>query len=117
MVIDVCYGGDFLCRIECLFTYPAVQFRFLSIRLKTAVLLACALKMGAIMGNAPKADTETLYQFGINIGLAFQLQDDLLDVYDSNSMSYCCPPHISSAVRVNRSNISFNDSDFVSPIS
>ena len=51
------------------------------IRLKTAVLLACALKMGAIMGNAPKADTETLYQFGINIGLAFQLQDDLLDVY------------------------------------
>ena len=40
------------------------------IRLKTAVLLACALKMGAIMGNAPKADTETLYQFGINIGLA-----------------------------------------------
>ena len=51
------------------------------IRLKTAVLLACALKMGAIMGNAPKADTETLYQFGINIGLAFQLQDDLLDSY------------------------------------
>ena len=51
------------------------------IRLKTAVLLACALKMGAIMGNAPKADAETLYQFGINIGLAFQLQDDLLDVY------------------------------------
>ena len=39
------------------------------------------LKMGAIMGNAPKADAETLYQFGINIGLAFQLQDDLLDVY------------------------------------
>ena len=38
------------------------------IRLKTAVLLACALKMGAIMGNAPKADAETLYQFGINIG-------------------------------------------------
>lgn len=51
------------------------------IRLKTAVLLACALKMGAIMGNAPEADAEALYQFGINIGLAFQLQDDLLDVY------------------------------------
>ena len=51
------------------------------IRLKTAVLLACALKMGAIMGNAPEAEAEALYQFGINIGLAFQLQDDLLDVY------------------------------------
>ncbi|WP_293672335.1 polyprenyl synthetase family protein [uncultured Parabacteroides sp.] len=51
------------------------------IRLKTAVLLACALKMGAIVGKAPQADAEALYQFGINIGLAFQLQDDLLDVY------------------------------------
>jgi geranylgeranyl diphosphate synthase type II len=51
------------------------------IRLKTAVLLACALKMGAIVAHAPQADAEALYQFGINIGLAFQLQDDLLDVY------------------------------------
>lgn len=51
------------------------------IRLKTAVLLACALKMGAIVGKAPQADAKALYQFGINIGLAFQLQDDLLDVY------------------------------------
>ena len=51
------------------------------IRLKTAVLLACALKMGAIVAHAPQADADALYQFGINIGLAFQLQDDLLDVY------------------------------------
>ena len=51
------------------------------IRLKTAVLLACALKMGAIVGNAPNEDAKALYQFGIHIGLAFQLQDDLLDVY------------------------------------
>ena len=51
------------------------------IRLKTAVLLACALKMGAVLGEAPQADAEALYQFGIHIGLAFQLQDDLLDVY------------------------------------
>ena len=55
------------------------------IRLKTAVLLACALKMGAIMGNAPKADADALYQFGINVGLAFQLQDDLLDVYGNTA--------------------------------
>lgn len=51
------------------------------IRLKTAVLLAACLKTGAIMGGASSADAERLYLFGINIGLAFQLQDDLLDVY------------------------------------
>ena len=51
------------------------------IRLKTAVLLACALKTGAIVGDAPQADADHLYDFGIHIGLAFQLQDDLLDVY------------------------------------
>ena len=51
------------------------------IRLKTSVLLACALKMGAILGNASQEDAELLYRFGEKIGLAFQLQDDLLDVY------------------------------------
>ena len=51
------------------------------IRLKTAVLLACSLKVGAILADAPKEDAENLYQFGINIGLSFQLQDDYLDVY------------------------------------
>ena len=51
------------------------------IRLKTSVLLACALKIGAILAGAPKEDQENLYRFGEQIGLAFQLQDDLLDVY------------------------------------
>lgn len=51
------------------------------IRLKTAVLLGCALKCGAIAGGASKEDSDALYNFGINIGLAFQLMDDLLDVY------------------------------------
>ncbi|MCD8270069.1 MAG: polyprenyl synthetase family protein [Parabacteroides sp.] len=51
------------------------------IRLKTAVLLACSLKTGAIIGGASKEDASDLYEFGIHIGLAFQLQDDLLDVY------------------------------------
>lgn len=51
------------------------------IRLKTSVLLACALKIGAIMAGAPKEDTEMLYSFGEHIGLSFQLQDDYLDVY------------------------------------
>ena len=51
------------------------------IRLKTSVLLACALKIGAILADASKEDQENLYGFGEQIGLAFQLQDDLLDVY------------------------------------
>ena len=51
------------------------------IRLKTSVLLACALKMGAILAGAPEEDTERLYRLGEQVGLAFQLQDDLLDVY------------------------------------
>lgn len=51
------------------------------IRLKTAVLIGCALKEGAILADAPKTDIDNLYKFGINIGLAFQLKDDLLDVY------------------------------------
>ncbi len=51
------------------------------IRLKTSVLLACAMKIGAILADAPAGDAEKLYHFGEQIGLAFQLQDDLLDVY------------------------------------
>lgn len=51
------------------------------IRLKTAVLLAAGLKIGAILGGASKEDAAYLYDFGVQIGIAFQLQDDLLDVY------------------------------------
>ena len=51
------------------------------IRLKTSVLLACAMKIGAILADAPQEDAENLYKFGEQVGLAFQLQDDYLDVY------------------------------------
>lgn len=51
------------------------------IRLKTAVLLAASMKIGAILGGASDKDADKLYDFGINIGVAFQLKDDLLDVY------------------------------------
>lgn len=51
------------------------------IRLKTSVLLACALKIGAILAGASNEDADNLYRFGEQIGLAFQLQDDFLDVY------------------------------------
>jgi len=51
------------------------------IELKTSVLLAAALKVGALLGGASHNDAELLYEFGRNMGLAFQLQDDYLDVY------------------------------------
>ena len=51
------------------------------IRLKTSVLLACALKIGAVLGGASKEDAAHLYRLGECIGLAFQLRDDYLDVY------------------------------------
>lgn len=51
------------------------------IRLKTSLLLACALKIGAELAGASPEDADSLYQFGEKMGLAFQLQDDLLDVY------------------------------------
>lgn len=51
------------------------------IKYKTAVLLACSLKMGAIVSDASIEDQNHLYEFGIHTGLAFQLMDDLLDVY------------------------------------
>lgn len=51
------------------------------IRLKTAVLVGGALKIGALIGSADKKNADLLYQFGENLGIAFQLQDDILDVY------------------------------------
>jgi geranylgeranyl diphosphate synthase type II len=51
------------------------------IRLKTAVLLGLALQLGALLAGASKEDVLHIYDFGVNIGVGFQLQDDLLDVY------------------------------------
>ncbi|MBQ5370642.1 MAG: polyprenyl synthetase family protein, partial [Bacteroidaceae bacterium] len=51
------------------------------IRLKTSVLLGCAAKMGALCANASASDAQALYDFAMNVGLAFQLRDDYLDVY------------------------------------
>lgn len=56
------------------------------IRLKTSVLLACAMKIGAILADAPEKDADNLYKFGEQIGLAFQLQDDYLDVYGNSAV-------------------------------
>jgi len=51
------------------------------IELKTAVLLAASAEIGAIIGGAEDKDSELLYEYGRNLGLAFQIQDDLLDIY------------------------------------
>ena len=56
------------------------------IRLKTSVLLAACAQMGAILGGATQSDSKLLYEFGEKIGLAFQLQDDLLDVYGDSAV-------------------------------
>lgn len=78
--IEVCegqqYDMDFETRLD-----VTVDEYLKMIRLKTAVLLACSFKMGALAANATNEDAAYIYDFGINLGLAFQLQDDLLDVY------------------------------------
>ena len=51
------------------------------IELKTAVLVACALEIGALIGGASRVDARLLYEFGRNLGIAFQLQDDILDAF------------------------------------
>ena len=56
------------------------------IRLKTSVLLGCAVKIGAMMAGAPAEDVDSLYRFGEAMGLAFQLQDDYLDVYGDSAV-------------------------------
>jgi geranylgeranyl diphosphate synthase type II len=56
------------------------------IRLKTAILLGAALKSGAMIGGAGMKDCDLLYDFGVNLGLAFQIQDDLLDVFGDPSV-------------------------------
>lgn len=56
------------------------------IRLKTAVLLAASLKIGAITGGASESDADSIYRFGEKLGIAFQLQDDLLDAFGNETI-------------------------------
>ena len=78
--LEVCegqqYDTDFEKRED-----VTIEEYYEMIRLKTAVLLAGCLKLGAILGGASEADAQNLYDFGIAIGIAFQLRDDYLDCY------------------------------------
>ena len=78
--LEICCGQQYDMAFEKRATVTEDEY-FEMIRLKTAVLIACCLKAGAITGGAPCMDADRLYRFGIFTGLAFQLQDDLLDVY------------------------------------
>lgn len=78
--MEVCEGQQFDMDFETKTNVTESDYMEM-IRLKTAVLLAASLKMGAILAGSSEKDSDLIYEFGINIGMAFQLQDDLLDVY------------------------------------
>lgn len=78
--IEVCEGQQFDMDFENRNDVTEAEYLEM-IRLKTAVLLACGLKAGALLANANNEMANKLYEFGINLGLAFQLQDDLLDSF------------------------------------
>ncbi|MGC6470566.1 MAG: polyprenyl synthetase family protein [Flavobacteriales bacterium] len=84
MALQVCEGQQYDMDFEIQAEVDLSSYLKM-IEYKTAVLLGAALKMGAIIGGASKKDTEQLYEFGRNIGIAFQIKDDLLDVFgDTN---------------------------------
>jgi geranylgeranyl diphosphate synthase type II len=78
--LDICGGQQYDMEFETRTDVTEAEYLEM-IRLKTAVLIACSLKMGAITGGGSREDAEHLYYYGLCIGMAFQLQDDLLDVY------------------------------------
>ena len=78
--MDICVGQQYDIDFEKRNDVKEAEYLEMILK-KTAVLIGCSLKMGAILSDADKSDAEALYQFGINLGLAFQLKDDLLDVY------------------------------------
>jgi len=78
--LEICCGQQFDMDFEERMNVTEDQYLEM-IRLKTAVLIACCLMSGAIIGGASEKEAKTMYRFGIYIGLSFQLQDDLLDVY------------------------------------
>jgi geranylgeranyl diphosphate synthase type II len=77
---EVCEGQQWDMEFESKTRVTEAQYIEM-IRLKTAVLLGLSLELGAVLAKAPDSDRSILKEFGINIGIGFQLTDDLLDVY------------------------------------
>ena len=80
MATEICEGQQYDVDFESQ-EHVTIDEYLKMIRLKTSVLLANALQTGAYIAGADEQAQEALYQFGINIGLAFQIQDDILDVW------------------------------------
>jgi len=83
--IEVCEGQQFDMNFENS-NNVTIDDYLKMIRLKTAVLLGASLKLGAVIAQASSKDANAIYAFGENIGLAFQLKDDLLDVYANENL-------------------------------
>ena len=77
---EVCEGQQYDMDFENMALVPMVDYMKM-IGLKTAVLIACAAKMGALIGGASAGEADLLYRFGYDLGLAFQIADDWLDTY------------------------------------
>ncbi|MCK0132433.1 polyprenyl synthetase family protein [Flavobacteriaceae bacterium F08102] len=82
--LEVCEGQQYDFNFEQSFEVSVADYLNM-IRLKTAVLLAAALKFGAIVAEANEEDMNQIYAFGLNLGMAFQLQDDYLDVFGTDN--------------------------------
>ena len=80
MAIKVCEGQQYDINFETRSDVTIPEYLKM-IELKTSVLLAGSMKMGAVVGNASQEDAEHIYEFGRNVGLAFQMQDDILDTF------------------------------------
>ena len=83
--MQVCEGQQYDMNFEKHFTVTEEEYLNM-IELKTAVLIAASLKIGAILGGASEKDADDLYNFGRYMGIAFQLQDDLLDTYGATEV-------------------------------
>ncbi|MBC8320400.1 MAG: polyprenyl synthetase family protein [Bacteroidetes bacterium] len=83
--IEVCEGQQFDLNFENNNNVSVDEYINM-IRLKTGVLFGASIKIGALIGGAPKDDARLLYDFGVNIGLGFQLKDDLLDTFGNENI-------------------------------
>ncbi len=83
--LEICEGQQYDLDFETM-DHVSIDDYIKMIRLKTAVMLAGCLKSGAIFAKASEADQQAMYDYGIHIGIAFQLKDDILDLYSDTQV-------------------------------